>query len=118
MSYAQNKERARTHNTDPSLADQSQAKETDINVIVGRYGISGQLPQSGAQPMYGDFSRLPTELRDFIEIGRTLDQRRRELPPELRDMPTDELLALTPEQLTTKLTPPAPTPAKTEEEPK
>lgn len=111
MGYAENKARARTHNTDPSLTDQSQARETDINVIVGRYGISGQLPQGGSQPMYGDFSKLPTELRDFIELGRTLDQRRAELPAELRDLPTDELLALTPEQLTNKLTPPAPTPA-------
>lgn len=111
MGYAENKANARTVNTEPSLTDQSQARETDINVIVGRYGISGQLPQGGSQPMYGDFSRLPTELRDFIEMGRTLDQRRAELPAELRDLPTDELLALTPEQLTNKLTPPADPPA-------
>lgn len=40
---------------DPSLAVQSQAEEADINVIVKRFGISGQLPQSVRLPEYGDF---------------------------------------------------------------
>lgn len=41
---------------DPSLAIQSQADEADINVIVKRFGITGQLPQSIRIPEYGDFT--------------------------------------------------------------
>lgn len=109
--YHDNKARARTRNTQPTLTDQSQARETDINVIVGRYGISGQVPAPAQEPMYGDFSNVPTDLRAAIETARQLETHRKQLPQQLAEMPLEQILALTPEQLTNILTPPAPTPA-------
>lgn len=114
--YAKNKAAARTRNTEPTMTDQSQARETDINVIVSRYGVSGQLPASGQEPMYGDFSNMPEDLRGFIEVSRTLNDHYRNLPPELRQMGLEELLALTPEELTNKLTPPAIPPVEEKKE--
>lgn len=41
---------------DPSLAIQSERDETDINVIVRRFGLTGELPQGVRAPTYGDFT--------------------------------------------------------------
>lgn len=112
--YKLNKERAKFTNTEPTMTDQAGARETDINVIVARYGISAQMPVAGAQPMYGDFTALPEDLREYIETARSFANHRQNLPEAIRDMPIEELLALTPEELTNKLTPPAPTPADKE----
>lgn len=108
---------ARTINTDPTLTDQSQAKETDINVIVGRYGIGNTMPGHNKQGIYGDFTNLPTDLRGYIDTARELEKIRGRLPPQLRDKPTEELMALKPEDIKKILTPeptPAPTPAPQE----
>jgi len=106
MSYAINKQRARTRTTKPTLTDQSQAKDTDINIIVRTMGITGTVPTPSVPPMGGDFTKFPTDLRGFIEESREMKNRRRALPKELRDMPIEELLALTPNKLTAILTPP------------
>lgn len=97
-----------------TMTDQSQAHDTDINVIVKRYGVFGQAPGIDKEPIYGDFSDLPTDLRGFIEMGRTLDDERARLPEPLREMSMEELFALTPEKLTEILTPPATKPAEGE----
>lgn len=39
----------------PSRTQQSQAEDTDINVIVKRFGITGQLPTGVRVPQFGDF---------------------------------------------------------------
>lgn len=113
--YYRNRGRARTENTDPSLTDQSQARDTDINVIVSKMGISGTVPGAPNKPLYGDFTQLPGDLRSMIEHARGLDEHRSKLPKELRAMPIEELLQLTPEQLT-KLIAPAPAPETTPNE--
>jgi phage internal scaffolding protein len=41
---------------DPSLAQQHMKDECDINVIVERFGVTGQLPVAPLEPSYGDFS--------------------------------------------------------------
>jgi len=41
---------------DPSLAQQHMKDECDINVIVERFGVTGQLPVKAIEPSYGDFS--------------------------------------------------------------
>lgn len=105
--YASNKLKAKTRNTRPTMTDQSHARETDINVIVERLAISGTLPQ-GKTPIYGDFSKLPTDLRSMIEMGRRMKALHRRLPDVLQGLTNEQLLALTPEQLAAKLTPPAP----------
>lgn len=110
MNYYTNKQRAKTRTTKPSLTDQSQAPETDINVIVGRFLRTGQAP-GGKQPMFGDFTALDGDLRSMIERARSLHRERYKLPKELQNLPIEELLALTPHKLKDILTPPAPSPA-------
>lgn len=41
---------------DKSLAQQHMKDECDINVIVERFGVTGQLPVKAIEPSYGDFS--------------------------------------------------------------
>ncbi|WNK13346.1 MAG: internal scaffolding protein [Microvirus sp.] len=41
---------------DPTLTQQQFADDADINTIVRRFGLTGQLPTAGAMPTYGDFS--------------------------------------------------------------
>lgn len=113
--YKENKANARTYNTEPTKTDQSQARETDINVIVSRYGISGQVPAPQQEPMYGDFSNTPQDLREAIEVARGIEQHRSKLPPELAEMPIEQILALTNDELTNILTPPATKPEEKKE---
>ena len=40
---------------DPSLAQQHMRDETDINVILDRFAVTGELPSSVRMPTYGDF---------------------------------------------------------------
>jgi len=105
--WKKNKARAVTWDDTPTLTDQAGANDTDINVIVGQFLVHGQVPGGAKKPIYGeDYTQLPNDLRGFIEMGRTLKEHRDRLPKELQGMPLTELLALTPEQLTAKLTPP------------
>lgn len=46
---------------DESLAVQSQRDEADINTLVKRFGITGQMPQNVRAPTFEDF----TEVFDF-----------------------------------------------------
>lgn len=46
---------------DDSKAVQSAAEEADINTIVRRFGLTGQLPVDVKAPQYGDF----TEVTDY-----------------------------------------------------
>lgn len=41
-----------------SLTVQDQAEEADINTIVKRFGLTGQLPQNVRAPVYGDFDTV------------------------------------------------------------
>lgn len=97
--YKRNKLKARFFNTEPSATDQSQANDTDVNVIVKRYAITGTAPGAAHEPMYEDFTSIPGNLRDMIEQTRSVAKLRRTLPAPLREMPVDELLALKPEDI-------------------
>jgi len=46
---------------DESLAVQSEAEDADINTIVKRFGLTGQLPENVRVPLASDF----TEAMDF-----------------------------------------------------
>lgn len=109
--YYENRKRAATRNTKPTLTDQAGAKDTDINVIVGRMLKTNTVPGSASQPMYGDFADLPRDLAGFIQTARNLNTLQRKLPKELQDMKIEEMLALTPDKLKDILTPPPPPPA-------
>lgn len=41
---------------EPSRTQQSFAEECDINTIVRRFGLTGELPESPRPPQYGDFT--------------------------------------------------------------
>lgn len=110
--YARNKARAITRNTEPTLTEQSMAKDTDINVIVGRFRITGRVPGAQGQPMSGDFTQMPDDLRGYIEAAKGMKKHWNGLPEKLRNLPMDKLLALTPTELTNILTPPAQPPAQ------
>lgn len=115
MYYEQNRKRAQISNKGiPTRTDQSQAKDTDLNVILGKFAISGRVTGTSQGALYGDFTRIPRDLREMIDTARDLENQRRRLPKELRDMPVEELMALTPQQLKDILQP-APEP---KEEPK
>lgn len=115
--YFARKKKLRTVTTKPTMTDQSMAKDTDLNVIVGKF-LKGQLPSGAAQePMYADFTQYPPDLKGFIDTSRDLPRYRQQLPDPLRNMKVEDLMALTNEQLNAILTPPAPTPAD-EEKPK
>lgn len=111
MSYRENKQKAIYINDEPTMTDQSQGHETDINVIVGKYGINGTAAGATGQPMYADWTEFPNDLRDWIETGRRIDSIRDQLPEPLREMPIEQILALQPDELTNILKPPvAPAP--------
>lgn len=107
-----------TRSTKPSLTEQSMANETDINIIMKNQNITGFVPGPAKPPVFGDFSELPTDLKGFINMGRSLSVLVNRLPPELRGMKRDELLKLTPEELAKKLEKPADPPAPPKDEPK
>lgn len=43
---------------DPSLAVQDAAEEADINTIVRRFGLTGELPKDVRAPVYADFEEV------------------------------------------------------------
>lgn len=53
-----------------SLTVQSMKEEANINTIVRRFGVTGQLPQGVRIPTYGDF----TGISDFAEALEALSQ--------------------------------------------
>lgn len=113
MNYYERARKLATRNTDPTLTDQAGARETDINIIVGRFTSIGTVPGNAGTPMYYDAVGMPTDLRGFIDAARALEYHRSKLPAELKTMGIEELLALTPENVKTILTPPDKKPATT-----
>lgn len=43
---------------DPSLCQQQFLEESDINTLVERFGLTGEMPASVVVPQYGDFSGI------------------------------------------------------------
>jgi len=120
MYYQANKIASKTRTTTPSLTDQSQADSTDLNIILKNHKFNAPALGRGAAeaPRYEDYSNLPTDYREAIELARQMEATKKQLPPQLRTLPTDQLLNLTPEQLAKILTPQQPTPKPAEEEKK
>lgn len=90
-------------NTEPTLTDQSQANDTDINIVMKNFMGSKIVNARPGQPIGGDFTQIQGDLRHQLEI---LDKLRARLPRALAELPTDQLLGLTEDQLRTILTPP------------
>lgn len=114
MYYQENRKRAQTKTTKPTLTDQSQADETNINKIIARYRITGRAPGKTQEPMYGDFVGFPKDLREMIETSRRIPGLQTTLPPQLRDMTVEQLLTLNDQEITRILTPEPPPKAEQE----
>lgn len=114
--YLKRKEAAKYRSSKPTMTDQSQAADTDVNIIMGKFGIGGTVTVTGKQPIYADFTGLPSNLADMIRMSRRSAELRQSLPPQLRQMPDEQLFALTRDELTNILTPPEPPAEKPEEQ--
>ena len=70
---------------EPTLAQQHSAEECDINYIVERFGVTGQLPSyNGPMPTYGDFTGL-TDYRNALEAVLKADEAFMSLPAIVRE---------------------------------
>ncbi len=73
---------------EPSLTDQSQYKDTDINNIVRRYQTTGLLDSPGAVPFetlqYGDATLLP-DYQTALDLVNSVHEEFSSLPSEIRE---------------------------------
>lgn len=68
---------------DKSLAQQHMKDECDINVIVERFGVTGQIPVTPIQPSYGDFSGVG-DYHTALNKVRAADEAFMALPAKIR----------------------------------
>lgn len=68
---------------DDSLAVQSQKDDADINVIVERFGVTGQLPQVAQLPRYEDFEEI-FDYRTAMDAVVAADRCFKQLPAKIR----------------------------------
>jgi hypothetical protein len=66
-----------------SLTVQSQSEDADINVMMRRFGVTGQLPQGVRVPSYGDFTSI-SDYRSALHQIREAGDNFMKLPPDLR----------------------------------
>lgn len=66
-----------------SMAQQSQKDEADINTIVKRFGLTGELPKNVRMPTYGDFTDV-TDYRTALEAVRAANEAFMRMPPHVR----------------------------------
>jgi len=69
---------------DKSKAQQSQADEADINVIVKRFGVGGLLPQVSRLPEYGDFDVGITDFHEAMNVVRAAGEDFARQPADIR----------------------------------
>lgn len=67
----------------PSMARQEFKEECDVNEIMARYEATGVLPNVG-EPFYFDFTTLPTDMREAMEIMRAGNEAFYTLPAKVR----------------------------------
>lgn len=68
---------------DESLAIQSSAEEADINTIVRRFGLTGELPSDVAIPRSGDFTGIP-DFHTAMNLVRQTQEEFLRVPAEVR----------------------------------
>lgn len=68
---------------DESLAVQSEKDEADINTIVRRFGLTGQLPENVRMPQYGDFTGI-TDYQTALNTVIAADEAFMTMPAEIR----------------------------------
>lgn len=68
---------------EPSLAVQDAAEEADINTIVRRFGLTGQMPKDVRAPEYGDFTGI-TDYREALDAVMVADRAFAQMPADVR----------------------------------
>lgn len=68
---------------DPSLAVQSMEEEANINTIVRRFGVTGELPGQVAMPRTGDFTNIP-DFHTAMNMVRSAQEEFLKIPAEVR----------------------------------
>lgn len=68
---------------EPSLTKQSFAEEVDINTIVRRFGLTGQLPSDVRVPQYADFDEV-VDYHSAMLLVRQAQESFMELPAHVR----------------------------------
>lgn len=69
---------------DPSLTVQSQAEDADINVIIERFGLTGELPTDIRMPTSQDFGDNVFDYQSAMNIIIDAQKQFMRLPAELR----------------------------------
>lgn len=70
-------------NNEPSMAQQQFREECDINTIVRRFGLTGQMPENPKIPRYGDFTGV-TDYQTALNAVRAADEAFLTLPADVR----------------------------------
>lgn len=65
------------------MTQQQFAEEVDINEIVRRFGLTGELPENFRAPMTGDFSEV-TDFQSAMNAVRAAESEFMRMPAELR----------------------------------
>ncbi|AKI26938.1 internal scaffolding protein VP3 [Gokushovirinae Fen7875_21] len=68
---------------EPTMAQQHPKEECDINTIVNRFGLTGELPTGVRAPQYGDFTGLG-DFRDALEAIQAADAAFMQMPAAVR----------------------------------
>lgn len=68
---------------DESLAVQAAEEESNINTIVRRFGLTGQLPDQVAMPRSGDFTNIP-DFHTAMNLIRQAQEEFVRVPAEIR----------------------------------
>lgn len=69
---------------DVSLATQADKDDSDINTIVRRFGLTGELPVGVRLPEFGDFSSIPNDYHAAKNFMLSTDEAFLEFPAEVR----------------------------------
>lgn len=68
---------------DESLAIQSAEEESNINTIVRKFGLTGELPGDVAMPQSGDFTNIP-DFHSAMNLIRKTQEEFLKVPAEVR----------------------------------
>lgn len=69
---------------DPSRTVQDQAEDTDINVMVKRFGITGEMPKNVRMPLEGEFFES-LDLKDAMNVMNEATRAFMKYPAEVRE---------------------------------
>lgn len=69
---------------EPTLTQQQFIEDADINTIVERFGLTGQVPQNVRMPLEGDFTEAVTDYRTALDMIRDADEAFMSMPAQVR----------------------------------